>query len=78
MKNKYITQREYIQQKYYNLRYARSAPSHKVRTVDILANVLAGKFGIQKMYNLREAVNSEYRKPLILLVELRGFEPLTF
>jgi integrase len=39
------------------LRYAHLSPSHKVKAVDMLDNVLTAKPTIQKLYNLREALN---------------------
>jgi len=39
------------------LRYAHLAPSHKVKAVDTLDNILTAKPTIQKLYNLREASN---------------------
>lgn len=39
------------------LRYAHLAPSHKIKAVDVLDNVLTAKPTIQKLYNLREASN---------------------
>ncbi|MCF6155360.1 MAG: site-specific integrase [Candidatus Brocadia sp.] len=39
------------------LRYAHLAPSHKVKAVDTLDNIMTEQPSIQKVYNLREACN---------------------
>lgn len=39
------------------LRYAHLAPSHKVKAVDTLDNILTAKPTIQKLYNLRDSSN---------------------
>lgn len=39
------------------LRYAHLAPSHKIKAVNVLDNVLTAKPTIQKLYNLREVSN---------------------
>ena len=39
------------------LRYARLAPSHKIKAVDTLDGIVTEKPSIQKVYNLREASN---------------------
>ncbi|GAN34879.1 MAG: hypothetical protein DYG83_09250 [Candidatus Brocadia sp. AMX2] len=39
------------------LRYAHLAPSHKVKAVDMLDNIMTEQPSIQKVYNLREASN---------------------
>lgn len=46
------------------LRYAHLAPSHKVKAVDVLDNVLTAKPTIQKLYNLEAANNGECPEPL--------------
>ncbi len=60
------------------LRYAHLAPSHKVRAVEMLDSTINDKSTAQLLHKKGVTINDENCNPLKSLVELRGFEPLTF